>query len=466
MKRTRWAVLACFSIYGIVGPAAADTPTSTAAAEVAVAASATAVERLSLQEVIARAQRGPRAQMAKQDTAAARARSGEARAARVAKISITSFLAPSPRIACITPDCTRTDPDDFSFALEGLFGGVNASIVQPLYTFGKLDAVTTAARMAVEATARLEDAVAGDLTLEAGRAYYGLKLARELIFMLDDGLDEIDRALSRIETSLDEGSGEMTVMDKFRIQTLQAEILAQRSEAVQAEGIALAGVRGLVGSDTVDIEEDPLAETAFVLGSESEYLARAEAGRAELAAARAGAKAAAAGERLERAHILPDLALVGSIFVARAQGVENPPTAFAQDPFNTTTGTLALVLRWQIEPLAQRSRIQRAKAKAKAASALVELATAFARFEVRQALAEARGARERVDAARAGDDSSKAWVAAVLQADAVGAVEAKDLADALLARFAMRARLVTSTFHWNVATLRLRRALGEFAAPK
>jgi outer membrane protein TolC len=52
----------------------------------------------------------------------------------------------------------------------------------------------------------------------------------------------------------------------------------------------------------------------------------------------------------------------------------------------------------------------------------------------------------------------------VLQADAIGAAEAKDLADAYIAWFQMRARWAQAVFQWNVAVVRLGRASGEFRA--
>jgi hypothetical protein len=55
-------------------------------------------------------------------------------------------------------------------------------------------------------------------------------------------------------------------------------------------------------------------------------------------------------------------------------------------------------------------------------------------------------------------------VAAVLQNQAVGTVEAKDLADAYIALFQMSARKLSAIFQWNVAVVRLRRATGEFHA--
>ena len=52
----------------------------------------------------------------------------------------------------------------------------------------------------------------------------------------------------------------------------------------------------------------------------------------------------------------------------------------------------------------------------------------------------------------------------MLQAQAIGTAESKDLADAYIAWFQMRARWAQAVFQWNVAVVRLDRAAGEFHA--
>lgn len=420
--------------------------------------------RFTLDELIQRTLRGPRARMAHHETRTAEGRVTEARGAAYPKLTATPFVAPSPDIDCVDASCTRTTPEDASLRMDGLFAGARISAVQPLYGFGKLSAITHAARAAARATAHLEDATAGDLAVEAARAYYGLKLARELVWMLEDGLAEIASAQERIEEMLAEGTGEATVQDRLRIETLRAEIEARLSEARQAATVALAGVRALTGAPDADVDEAALAPVDQELATVEAYRDRAAARRPELEAARAGAEAAQAKARFEVAQYWPVLVLVGELNVARAQGVDDPPSAFAQDPFNTTRGALALAMRWQLDPMSQRGRVAQARAQADRARALAELAERGAAFEATQAHAEATEARARLVAAEAGQKSARGWVASVLQATAVGTAETKDLADAFIAYFTLRARHATSVYEWNLATVRLRRAAGEFAA--
>jgi outer membrane protein TolC len=428
------------------------------------AAAAQEATRLTFEQVLARAQQGPRARMAAGDTDAARARVDEADAARLPKVSALGYLAPSPDIECLNPECTRTDPEDFALRFSGVLGGGSLSAVQPIYTFGKIGAARDAARAGVRAQEKLEDATAGDTAVDAARAYWGLKLARELRYMLEDGIAEIDKALARLDERIGEGGGEVTLQDRLRIATLLAEARIQLGEARQAEASALAGLRALVALDDADVDEAPIDPVAYALAEEPSYLARAAASRPEIAAALAGARAADKLADYESRYYWPDLAVVGSLGIVRAQGVDDPPSALIIDPYNGTSGALALVLRWQLEPWTTRAKVDRARAAARKAGALADLAAIGAGYEARTAFAEATGARERLTAATQGEQSARAWLASVLQADAIGTSEPRDLADAYIAWFQMRARLVNAMFQWNVATVRLGRATGEFRA--
>ncbi len=418
-------------------------------------------KRLTLDELIARSQDGARARMAHRDTEGASARADEAKAARLPKLTATAFLAPSPEIGCTDAACTTTE--DFAVRLSGAFGGGSLQIVQPLFTFGKLAAARDAANAGVAAQRALEDVTAGELAVEAARAYYGLKLARELVAMLDDGVYEIEDARTRLNERLAEGDSEVTIQDRQRLEVLLAEAKIQLTEARSAEGAALAGVQA-IADDEIDIDADPLVAVELDLGDAAGYVERAETSRPEVRAAKAGARAASELVDLEDSNYWPDLALVGSLGITRAQGVEDPPNDIYSDPYNTTTAGVALVLRWNIEPWTTHARVAKARSAERKAAELVELAGIGASLEAKTAWTEASQARDKVKASEEGETAARAWLASVLQADAIGTASSKDLADAYIAWFQMRARLATATFQWNVATVRLSRATGEFTA--
>ncbi len=413
--------------------------------------------KLTLEEVIAKAVDSPKARMATSDRDAAAARVGEADAARLPRIKATAFGTVSPEITCLTPDCVRTEPQNFAFEFDGVFAGGQLEVTQPLYTFGKIKHARAAARAGLDAQRALANEAAGDLAVDAARSYWGIKVARELGYMLDDGIEEIGKALEKFEDAPED----ISVQDRQRVAVLLAEAKIQRAEAMLAEQQALAGLRALVGMPDADVDGAELAAIERSIPATPEAGARPQA-----AAARAGATAADELAAFASSHYFPDLAIIGTGFVARAQGVTDPPSAFANDPFNRVGAALVLALQWQVEPWTTKARVAKARAEADKAKHQAELASIGASYDAQHALAEATGARAKVDASIEGEKAGRAWLAAVLQGQAIGTVEAKDLADAYIAWFQMRARWAQAVMQWNVALVRLDRAAGRFGAPR
>jgi outer membrane protein TolC len=414
--------------------------------------------KLTLEQVIEKAIASPRVQMAQSDTDAAAARVREADAARYPRLKGTAFGTISPEINCLDVACNETNPENFAWRFEGVFAGGQLDLLQPLYTFGKISHARSAAREGLAAQKALANEAAGDVAVDAARAYWGLKLARELGYMLDDGIDTITEAQKKFDERKD-----ITIQDRQRVNVLLAEARAQRADAAQAEAHALAGLRALTNMPDADIDDSELAAIERPLQSSAE-VAEAARQRPQSLAAASGARAAAQLAELSAAYYYPDFALVGSALIARAQGVDDPPSVFANDPYNRSGVGLVLGLQWQIEPWTVKARTDRARAEAHKMKAQSVLASLGATYDAEVAVSEARTAKSKVDATTDGEKAARAWLASVLQAEAVGTAEARDLADAYIAWFTMKARWSQAVFQWNVAIVRVGRATGEFRA--
>ena len=414
--------------------------------------------RLTLEQVIARAIANPRVQMAQSDRDAAAARVREADAARLPRLRATAFGTLSPEIKCDDPDCTSTTPQNFALRFDGVFGGAQLDLTQPIYTFGKLGHARAAARAGLDAQQALADEAAGDAAADAARAYWGLKLARELGFMLDDGIETITKAQANFDDNKD-----ITIQDRQRVAVLLAEAKVQRAEAAQGEAHALAGLRAITNTPDADIDETEYAAVERAAFEPTQVSAGAKK-RPQSVAAASGARAADELAEFQAAHYFPDLAVVGSAFVSRAQGVTDPPGVFANDPYNRTGAGLVLALQWQLEPWTVKARTDRARAEAHKMKAQSNLAALGASFDAETAASEARAAKAKLDATVEGEKAARTWLASVLQNEAVGTAEAKDLADAYIAWFQMKARWAQAVYQWNVAVVRVGRATGEFRA--
>ncbi len=413
--------------------------------------------KLTWAQVLAKAVASPRARMAQGDTDMAAARVSEADASRLPRFRATMFATISPEIVCLNPECSDTDPKNFKWAYSGLYGSAQLEITQPLYTFGKIEHARAAARAGLTAQQALADEVAGDVVVDAARAYWGVKVARELGSMLEDGIERIEGALAKLEAGEEGG---LSIQDRRRVDVLLAEARVQRADATAGEAQALAGLRVVTGLAEVDVDDVPLAAVAGALPTTA-----AADGRPQARAAEQGARAQDQLAELAEAQYFPDIALVASGVISRAQGADDPPSVFANDPFNRQGVGAVVALQWAIEPWTQRARVARARAEARKAHAQSELATLGARFDADTALAEASAARTKVAAAADGERAGHEWLVSVLQGEAIGAVESRDLADAYIAWFQMRARWAQAVMQYNIAVVRLGRAGGEFHAP-
>jgi outer membrane protein TolC len=276
--------------------------------------------------------------------------------------------------------------------------------------------------------------------------------------MLDDGIEQIEDAQKSFGERQD-----VTIQDRQRVAVLLAEAKAQRADAAQAEAQALAGLRAITNTPDADIDDSELAPIARDL-LDSNQVAELAKNRPQSVAASSGARAADELAALQSSYYFPDIALVGSAFISRAQGVDDPPSTFANDPYNRTGAGLVLALQWQFEPWTVKARTERARAEAHKMRAQSAAAALGASYDAETAASEARAAKAKLDATAEGEKAARAWLASVLQSEAVGTAEAKDLADAYIAWFQMKARWAQAVFQWNVAVVRVGRATGEFRA--
>jgi outer membrane protein TolC len=418
--------------------------------------------RLSLENAVALARQNPLARAAFDRTRAAAAQVDEARGARFPRATLTAFIGPSPEIHCVPgTNCAETEPHEIRLRFEGVYGGVNAELLQPLYTFGKIDSAIDAAAGNLGMNQALARGAADDMGLEAARAYLGVDLAHELGEMLDDGREKLAAATKNLAERLERGDADVTVQDRLRLETFTAEILARQSEARETETTARYGLQALVGDPDADTLGAPLEPLSLNLDQAKAYVERASRSRPEVLAASQGVTALEGLRDIERARLLPDLGIVAGGSYTRAGGVDDPPSAFANDPFNHTTAYAALVLRWNIEPAAQIARLARANAELERGRDLLAAARRAGDFAVLQAYTRASEAHARLDAATVGEKSARGWVASVMQADAIGTVTSKDMADAYLAYFTLHSRLLQSTYDYDLALIALRRAIGE-----
>jgi len=416
-------------------------------------------------------------------TEAMEAQLSEARRYWLPTGDFTSLFGPSPVLRCQAPpnltkpsnlsdkefreqNCASTSSGEAglsNLSFSTIFTRTDVKLIQPVWDFGKISAGVTAAEEGVEVAKHREAGARADLDLNIRKAYYGLKLARELQSTLEDGSNYVDEAQKKIEEDLAQGTGTAVVGDKLRLRILRAEVDARILEAKKLANLARDGLRALLGADApadLDVDEEPLEAVAITARPISYYEDQARYNRPEVHLLNHAVKAKRALAQLEERKEYPDLVLIGTASYAYAGGVDNPQNAFVNHFFNSSSAGVGAALRMQLDLGPKLARAARSRAEASEIEYRRAEALGGILLDVRKAYGELQEAQARSETIHKGERAGKSWISSVAQNLAVGLAEPRDFQDALNAFFQMRSRYLQSMFDVNIAASTLARATG------
>ena len=408
-------------------------------------------------------------------TAAMEAQVSEATLNWLPQGDLLSLLAPSPNIRCndgtgstaSTPNtCISTSSPEANLSTvswDKVFTRTEIRLIQPVWDFGKISAGVDAAEAGVGLSRQKEAGARADLELNIRKAYYGLKFARDVLDMLDEGSGYVTDAEKKMEKDLFAGTGNATVTDRLRLRTVRAELDGRILEAKRLQGLARDSLRALLGPEApgdIDVDDEPFDPPEVKERPVAYYEDLARMSRPEVRMLEYAVKAKHALALLERRKAYPDFVLIGTAAYAYAQTVDDPNNAFMSHYFNSRTAGIAAALRLQLDLGPKIARSWKTSAEAQEIEYRRTEALGGILLEVRRAYGETTEAVARVATMDKGQKAGKAWISAVAQNFAVGLAEARDLSDALVAFFGMRTRYLQAVFDLDVALSTLSRATG------
>ena len=439
-------------------------------------------KKLTLPQLLDMVRSNPGLQATAAATTASEAQVTEAKLNWLPQGDLLSILAPSPNVHCVNPffmsgmagtgnsasdPCLETTSPEARLtdvSWNKVFTRTEVKLIQPLFDFGKISAGIAAAEAGVGVSRQKEAGARADLELNVRKAYYGLKFARDVLDMLDEGSGYVDEAQQKLDKDLAKGTGNASVTDKLRMRTVRAELDARILEAKRLQGVARESLRTMLGPEApadLDVDDDEFEPPEVKERPVSYYEDLARANRPEIRLLEYAVKAKSALADLERRREYPDLVVIATGTIAYAQTVDDPQNAYYNHYFNSRSAGLAAALRMQLDLGPKIARARRTEAEAMEITHRRSEALGGILLEVRKTYGETTEAVSRVAAMDKGQKAGKAWISAVAQNFAVGLAEARDLSDALVAFFGMRTRYLQAVFDLHVARSALARATGS-----
>ena len=425
--------------------------------------------RITRGDVIARAiEQNPQVAAERAELVRARARQGRVQAARFPELSITTAIATGLQADLEEPpehgvNSTRS-AYDFSLTrdLSATFA-VQAQLLQPLYTFGKIGLRQEATDAALDATRAQVAMKAADIALEAAKLYEAHVFARSVLLFLEDTESFAQRSLEDTEVRLEEGDPEIKVQDKLRLQT--AVSLAKSGQAQARAGVSqsLEGLRAYLGiPDQTEIipADDFIEPIASTPGPLERLVQRALEDRPEIQALENGIVAFNRLADAEYADYYPDIFLMGLVSAAYTPGRDWVTSRFVLDPMGHFLPVALIGARWTLQWDSASHRADEVRADAFRMTSLLAWAKAGLPAEVNRAYQDVVHRRTALEELEKALPLTKQWTVRASADYGAGLGTSRDITDAAEAYVLVKLGVLDAVYNMNVALAELAKATG------
>ena len=340
----------------------------------------------------------------------------------------------------------------------------DATLIQPLYTFGKIAENMKAAGHGIEVDRAKKEQRRNEVALKVKEYYYGLLLARELKEVVLEVRESLDKARDKAQKLLDKGSANVEELDIYKLDAFNGEVGKYLAEAQKGESLALFALRSRMGIPA-DRELDIATERLVYEEEKSEalpaYLETARLKRPEYRQIREGLRARSALVEAARAAWYPDIFLAGYLSAAHSEGRDRVSNPYVPDQFNHLWGGVALGLKWKLDFGITGAKVAGEQAQYNRLLSTSEYAEANIPLQIRKFYLELQEAGKSIEATRTAYSHAKKWVVAALANFDFGIGPAKEIFDALQNYARMRAAYFQSIYNYRIAQANLDYATGE-----
>jgi outer membrane protein len=389
----------------------------------------------------------------------------EAKSYRFPKLELTTLVGPAPiaRKDAITP-IIKTDEPLFSVNALTWFASADATIIQPLYTFGKISENMKAATHGIEVDRSRKEQRANEVVQKVHEYYNGLLLAREMKELVLEVQEILVSAREKAQKLLDQGSETVDEMDLYKLDAFSGEAAKYLEEAKKGEALALAALRARLGLPVdarLEIANERLVIVDVEIPPLETYLENARRRRPEFHQISEGLKARTALVEAAKANYYPDIflgVLFSWAYSDERDRIQNP---YINDQFNHLNAGIALGARWKLDFGITDAKVAGERAQYNRLLSTREYADANIPLQVKKYYLDLIEARNSAKATRGAYLNAKKWAVTAIANFDFGMGPAKDIFEALQAYSSMRADFFKSIYNYRIAAANLDYATNE-----
>jgi outer membrane protein len=417
---------------------------------------------LGLQDCISRAlSTAPELGESRADIELASSKLKEAKSHRYPQIDFIGMIGPVPQARgdqVSSPDKIN-DTGRLTWFQRG-----DATLVQPLYTFGKISESMNAATHGIEVDKAKREQKRNEIALQVKEYYYGLLLARELKEVVLEVKEDLKKAQEKAHKLLDKGSPNVEQVDIYKLDAFAGEVDKYLEEAKKGEALALSALRtrlGLPADAQLDIATERLTPGNEKAGPLSDYLQTSLSKRPEYRELSEGLKAREALVKAAKAGYYPDFFIGGYLSGAHADKRTKITNPFVPDEFNHDWGGIALGLKWHLDFGITGAKLAGEVAQYNRLLSTRQYAEQNIPLQIKKSYLDLQESEKSIAATRTAYTNAKKWIVAALANFDFGIGPAKEIFDALENYAKMRSDYFRSIYNNKMAHANLVYAVGE-----
>jgi outer membrane protein TolC len=359
----------------------------------------------------------------------------------------------------------RLENPDWDPGDPGPFGKLDITVIQPLYTFGKISSRIDAAIKGVEVKKAAREKTRGDVELRVKELYFALLLSRQGKEAAEDVSSFVEDARRRIKRLLELGSTSVDESDLYRVEAYAAEAKRLKAKAESGSKLAYMALKQMIGFppekdfelDVKELPKDPRA-----LGDQKDYIEMALRMRPELEQIEKGLEAKKSLVEAAKADMYPSIFLAGVASLAGAPNREHWDVAYIRDEYNHANGGVVLGAKWHFDFGIQQAKVSKAKAEYERLLHTRDYALRNIPLEVAKHYQDAIEHMQAFQASEEAASAARKWVVVAFANFDMGVGQARDIFFAVERYGKNQGDYLLSLLNYHLALARLSHAVAQY----
>jgi outer membrane protein len=405
--------------------------------------------------------------MADQDILAAKADLTKARGGQYPQLdvdAVTSMVnkAKTPYVKVDNTSGIGTIVDRESDSIT-LFGRLDFTIAQPLYTFGKIQSGKEAAALGVEVQQAAKNKKRNEVVLQIKELYYAYLVAGQGKKSAAEADEFILDAERRIKNMIRAKSVNVDASDLYRLEAFAAEAKQFRARAesgTQLSSMALKRAVGIGDKDELALDIKELPKEPRPLASLDEYISLALSRRPEFEQLKKGIQARQKMVASVRADFFPSIFAAGTGSVAAAMDRQHFSNAYISDEFNHAYAGFYIGSTWHFDLGIKKGKLAKARAELEKTRDEQSFAEQNIPLEVARHYQDAVEAQASWQAYEKAAAAARKWIISATSNFDFGVGTAKDMFDAIDRYGKNQGEYLRALYNYHVSMARLDYAIG------